>query len=80
MLRGQLENTKRQKMVSTPMRVVLQNFAENTCIDRLTTWDFDISEYENVTAEKRPELLTATQTSGAINRYRCMQLSDAATY
>lgn len=56
MLHEQLGRTKRQTMITTLMRIVLQMFDENTCIEQLTKFKFDISECERVTSERLPEL------------------------
>lgn len=52
LLREQFGRTRRQTMMSTLMRVVLQNFDENNFIEQLTKWEFDISEYERVSQGK----------------------------
>lgn len=44
-LRQQVGKTTRQSMSCTLMRVALQMFDENECIDQVTQWEFGISGY-----------------------------------
>lgn len=59
-LQERFGRTRRQTMISILTRIVLQTFGENTFIEQLTEWEFDISEYERVTQEKRPDVLKTT--------------------
>ena len=84
LLRDQFGKTKRQTMISTLMRIVQQRFDETRFVEQLTKWEFDIAEFEKVTADHLPDLLKTTlliiKTSGSMYRYLCMQINELVTY
>lgn len=50
-LRDRYGSPNRQTMNSTLVRIVSQTVGETTLIEQLTKWEFDMPEYEEVTAE-----------------------------
>lgn len=64
LLREQLGEMRRQTMISTLMRTVLQKL-------EVIDWEFDISEYKILTTERLPYLVTAalliTKTRGDVH-------------
>lgn len=75
--------TKRQTIISTLMRIVMQKYDEAKFIEQLAKWEFDISECGRVTSERPPEMLTTTllvtKTTGPMYRHLCMPIVGLTT-
>lgn len=80
LLRARFGTTKRQTMTSTQMCIVLQQFDWNRFIEQRSKWEFDISEHEGVTTDRRSQVLKMTilsaKTNGDMYRDLCMQAND----
>lgn len=74
----------RQAMITSMVNIVFQQCTENGCIEHVTKWEFEVSEYDWGISERLPDLLRATllisKTSGAMIRYLCMHTCDLTTH
>lgn len=77
----QYVKTKICATISTLIRIMLQKLDETKFVEQLMRWEFDIAEYERVTAERLPELLKTTllftKISGPAYGDLGMQVNDA---